>query len=79
MEKINQLKISMAVVMNSPFGLPEIEAEMQIQELGSLLMMVFAFDGVYSLGNMHNADWLKPRTLHPYLTYIPKNSTSEYV
>lgn len=64
--------------MSSPSGGPEVEAEMQNQAPGSHLIMVFAF-GSFCLGNMHHADWLKLRTLYPYLTYIPKNSTCDHI
>lgn len=74
--KKKSFKKSVTAVTSSPSEGLEREAEMKSLVPGSLLIMVFVF-GSYCLGRIHNASWLKLRTLYAYLNHIPKSSACE--
>lgn len=71
--KKKSMKKSVSAVMSSPSEDLERKAELKSQAPRSHLIMVLVF-GSYCLGRIHNAGWLKPRALFPYLNHIPKNS-----
>lgn len=64
-------------IMSSPSEGLERKAELKNQAPRSHVLMVLVF-GSYCVGRIHNAVWLKLRTLYPYLNHIPKNSACEH-